>query len=259
MSDQIDTLRPFMKKLNFRGALSVKDQQAVLALPHVVAEFSPAKQLVRQGEEPRHCSILLDGFAFRYKVLLEGRRSICAVHIMGDIVDLQNSLLGTPDYGVQTLTQCLVAFIPREEILRLAFKMPNIGKAIWSDSLVEASMCREWIANVGRRDAAGRLSHLLCEFGVRREAAGLGNRESYELPMTQEQLADATGLTQVHVNRMLRELEERGLITRGQKSVRVEDWNGLAAEGAFSEAYLHLGGLRGRFSQDASLEHLGFS
>ena len=159
----------------------------------------------------------------------------------GDIVDLQNALLGTADHGVQTLTRCQAAYIPREEIQRIAFAVPGVGMAMWYDTLVDGSVFREWIANVARRDAAARLAHLLCEFGVRLEAIGLGDRFSYELPMTQEQLADATGLTPVHVNRTLRHLEERGLIARAKKFVAIADWRRLEDQGGFTDTYLHLG------------------
>jgi CRP-like cAMP-binding protein len=107
--------------------------------------------------------------------------------------------------------------------------------------LVDASIFREWIANVGRRDARTRLAHLLCEFALRLEVAGLGRQSNYELPMTQEQLADATGMTAVHVNRCMRSLEREGLIERGSaRGVRIGSWKQLAAAGDFDSTYLHL-------------------
>jgi CRP-like cAMP-binding protein len=212
----------------------------LLALPHKVEEVLPNKHLVREGEKPTRSCLLLEGFAFRHKVLVDGARSINAIHMKGDVVDLQNSLLGTADHSVQTLTRCSVAFIPREEIRRIAFAFPNVGLAMWYDTLVDGSIFREWIANVARRDAAARLAHLLCEFGLRLEAIGLGDRVSYELPMTQEQLADATGLTPVHVNRTLKDLEERGLIARTKKYVAISDWKRMEDQGGFTDTYLHL-------------------
>lgn len=229
-----------MKKLQLWGSLSDEEQQAVLALPHEVSELSSGKHIARAGEQPSHSCVLLEGFAFRYNRLADGSRSISSVQMKGDVVDLQNALVGTSDHNVQTLTRCKVAIIPREEIVRLAFALPNVGMAMWYDTLVDAAIFREWIANVGRRDSSARLAHLLCEFGLRLETAGLGNRASYELPMTQEHLADATGLTQLHVNRTLKNLEERGLITRAKKSVVIADWKRLAAEAGFTGKYLHL-------------------
>ena len=111
---------------------------------------------------------------------------------------------------------------------------------MWYDTLVDASIFREWIANIARRQAGPRLSHLLCEFGLRLEAIGLGDRASFELPMTQEQLADATGLTPVHVNRTLKDLEARGLIARTRKFVAIDDWSGMLDEAGFNDTYLHI-------------------
>jgi CRP-like cAMP-binding protein len=158
----------------------------------------------------------------------------------GDFVDLQNALMSPSDHAVQTLTKAHVAFVDRDEILDLAFRHPRIGMALWQDTLVDASIFREWITNVGRRDAIARLAHLICEFGVRLAASGLGDRQSFELPMTQELLADAVGLTPVHVNRTLMDMERDGLFTRTIRYVVVPDWRRLASAGDFDEAYLHL-------------------
>jgi CRP-like cAMP-binding protein len=161
----------------------------------------------------------------------------------GDIVDLQNSLLGRADHSVQALTRATIARIPRDAIIAAAAKFPNLGMAMWYDTLVDASIFREWILNNARRDAQTRIAHLLCEFGVRLESLGLGERSSYEFPMTQEQLADACGLTPVHINRSLRDLEERGLITRAARYVSVADWSQLKQAGEFEVDYLHLDGV----------------
>jgi CRP-like cAMP-binding protein len=105
--------------------------------------------------------------------------------------------------------------------------------------LIDASIFREWVVNVGRRDSRARVAHLLCEFSLRLEAAGLARNHRYELPMTQEQLADAVGLTAVHVNRVLKQLGEDGLITRDRRTITIEDWQRLRDVGDFNERYLH--------------------
>jgi CRP-like cAMP-binding protein len=122
----------------------------------------------------------------------------------------------------------------------LARERPAVGHAILVKILVEASIFREWVLNVGRRDSRMRLAHLLCELGVRLEAEGLAEDYGYELPMTQEQLADALGLTPVHVNRTLKALEEEGLIVRSKRSVSFPDWKRLRLVGDFNQRYLHL-------------------
>jgi CRP-like cAMP-binding protein len=184
---------------------------------------------------------MLSGFSYRHKVVAAGARQIVALHMKGDMVDLQNSFLGVADHSVQMLTEGEVAFIPRDAIKQVAFERPRVGLAMWFDTLVDGSIFREWIANVGRRDAHTRLAHLLCEFALRLKVAGLGERSEYELPMTQEQIADCTGLTAVHVNRTLKVLEAERLIERrSSRTVVIGDWKKLAEAGDFDSTYLHL-------------------
>jgi CRP-like cAMP-binding protein len=229
-----------LRKLEYSGPLSDSDREAVLALPHTLKSIEPQGYIVREGDKPSHSCLLRTGFVYRHKIVANGARQICSIHMAGDIVDLQNSLLGTADHNVQALTRAEVALIPRTAIRAIAFERPAVGMAMWFDTLVDGSIFREWIANVGRRDARTRLAHLLCEFALRLEAAGLGKHDDYTLPMTQEQLADCTGLTSVHVNRTLRGLDIDGVIKRTSRSVTVEDWKRLAAEGDFRSGYLHL-------------------
>jgi CRP-like cAMP-binding protein len=159
----------------------------------------------------------------------------------GEAVDLQNSLLGTADHSVQMLSAGTIAMIPREEIQRIAFERPAVGKAMWLDTLVDGSIFREWIANIGRRDARTRIAHLLCELSLRLKVAGLGQQTGYEMPLTQEQIADATGLTPVHVNRSIKSLEADKLIERSNpRSITIGDWRKLADFGDFNSHYLHL-------------------
>jgi CRP-like cAMP-binding protein len=184
---------------------------------------------------------MLSGLAIRHKFVAGGARQIVAIHMKGDMVDLQNSFLGVADHSVQVLTASEVAFVPSEAVKALAFTRPRVGMAMWFDTLVDGSIFREWIANVGRRDAQMRMAHLLCEFSLRLKLAGLGEETHYELPMTQEQLADTTGMTPVHVNRTLKSLEAQGLITRSStRSVTIDDWQRLAEAGDFDSNYLHL-------------------
>jgi CRP-like cAMP-binding protein len=158
----------------------------------------------------------------------------------GDLVDLQNAFLGTADHSVQALTACEVAYVPHQALRQIALERPAIGAAMWHDTLVDGSIFREWIANVGRRDARTRLAHMLCEFALRLEAADLGDHRHWELPMTQDQLADVVGLTAVHVNRTLKTLDRDGLVKRTKRAISVTDWKALAEAGDFTSGYLHL-------------------
>jgi CRP-like cAMP-binding protein len=243
-SDQ-PALAAMMPKMERWVKLDDADRQALLALPHQLRSLGPTQYVVREGNEAEHCALLLSGFAFRSKIVGDGGRQIVALHMKGDMVDLQNSVLGIADHNVQALTRIEVALIPRAAILEITARLPNVGRAMWHDTLVDGSVGREWVANLGRRDARTRIAHLLCEFSLRLKTAGLGEQCNYELPMTQEQLADCTGLTPVHVNRTLKALDSDKLVTRTMRSVKIEDWERLADAGDFNSTYLHID-LKGR-------------
>jgi CRP-like cAMP-binding protein len=233
-------LERVLRRLESRAALDAEDRAAVMALPLTYRKLEPAAYMVREGELTETCILLLDGFAYRHKVTGDGERQILSVHMPGEFLDLQNSLLGLADHNVQTLTRCEVAVVPVTSLRALADARPTVGRAMWIDTLIDSAIFREWIVNVGRRDSISRLSHLLCEFALRLDAAGLAKDRCYELPMTQEQLADCTGLTPVHVNRVLKELGRMGLISRDKRSVRILEWDRLQHIGDFNTRYLHL-------------------
>jgi CRP-like cAMP-binding protein len=228
------------RKLSRWFPLDDADREALLALPFTERSLPPGSHIVRDGDRPAHSCLLISGFAYRHKIVGDGGRQILSIHLAGDVVDLQNSLLGTADHNVQALSHVEFALIPREAVRDIAFSHPNIGMAMWYDTLVDGSVHREWTANIGRRDARTRMAHLLCEFGIRLEAAGLGSICEYEMPMTQEQLADSLGLTAVHVNRTLMGLDRDELTRRSRRSVLIRDWARLAEEGDFNRSYLHL-------------------
>jgi CRP-like cAMP-binding protein len=230
-----------LRQLEYHVPLSPEDRQAVLALPHTVKTLEQRHYIVREFDRTTHSCVMLRGYSIRHKVVGSGNRQICAIHMKGDLVDLQNSFLGVADHSVQMLTAGQIAMVPRDEIQRIAFERAAVGKAMWINTLVEASIAREWLANVGRRDARTKIAHLLCEFSLRLKVAGLGEQSGYELPMTQEQLGDATGLTAVHVNRTIKTLEAEKVIERSDpRSIRIGDWRKLAQAGDFDSNYLHL-------------------
>lgn len=230
-----------MKKLAYRSDLDAKDRAAIMALPFTLRTLERSQFIVRERELATHSCVMLSGYSIRSKLVATGNRQIVAIHMKGECVDLQNSLLKVADHSVQMLTPAKVALIPREEVIRLTLERPRVGHAMWIDTLVDGSIFREWIANIGRRDAHTRVAHLLCEFSLRLKSAGLGDETGYELPMTQEQLADATGLTAVHVNRTLKALERNGLIERASaRAIHIAQWRKLAEAGGFDSNYLHM-------------------
>lgn len=242
------TLKPLVQKLGYWGQFDAADEQALLELPHRTKRMKRHGHIVRERERTSHSWLMLSGFSFRHKIVSGGARQIVAVHMKGDVVDLQNSFLGVADHSVQMLSEGEVAFIPRDALKQLAFERPRVGMAMWVDTLVDGSVFREWIANVGRRDAHARLAHLLCEFSLRLKVAGLGETTDYELPMTQEQIADCTGLTPVHVILRVRKPIERA--ERG--SSLAFNWHlSLAVAGRYvGKSRLGIGPILGRDQGD---------
>jgi CRP-like cAMP-binding protein len=228
------------RKLSTHATLRDADRQAILDLPNSLRVLDPQSYVIREGETPRLCGVLVSGFAFRQKLTNEGARQILDILVPGDALDFQGLFLDVADHNVQTLNRATIAMVPREALQTLLHTHPALAQAIFVSVLVEASIQREWTLNVGRRSAPVRLAHLLCEFAQRLEARGLAAEYGYELPMTQEQLADALGLTQVHVNRTLRALELRGLITRDKRRVCFPEWQQMRDFGDFNQRYLHL-------------------
>jgi CRP-like cAMP-binding protein len=231
-------LQLFVDKLETHTALDDDDRAAILALPHTLRTLEASAYLFREGDHAANCCVILSGFACRHKIVAGGARQILSVHMRGDGTDLQNAFLPLGDHSIQALTRVEVAFIPADKVREAALARPLVGRALWSETLLDAAIQREWTANVGRRDSRTRIAHLLCELGLRQERIGLCDRRYYALPMTQEQLADATGLTPVHVNRTLQALRAEGVIAREKRTIDIADWDHLTRIGDFHMAYL---------------------
>ena len=232
-------LQRMVNKVARRGPLSEDDRQALLDLPYRLQTFEPNRYIVREGNSSPHSALIISGYAYRQKLTIDGARQIVSFHIPGDFIDLQAALMEVADHNVQALTRCELALVPVQAVRALLQSHPAIANAMWVDTLVDASIFREWVMNVGRRNARERISHLLCEFARRLELAGLASPDGYEFPMTQEQLADATGLTAVHVNRTLKSLDKDGLIVRSHRFISIPDWERLRTVAGFNDLYLH--------------------
>ena len=241
MNSPVDhPLASFVKNLEAYCAIDPADGAALLELPYRARMLDSSVYLVREGDHPVNCGILLSGFAYRQKQTSDGQRQILSLHIPGECLDLQHLYLNIADHSVQMLSRGEVALVAMKDIQALLVERPGVARAILMNTLVEASIFREWILNVGRRDARTRLAHLLCEFAVRMHAGGFVKDGGYRLPVTQEQLADALGLTAVHVSRTLKSLETEGLIERNKRMVTFSSWTKLREIGDFNLRYLHL-------------------
>ena len=208
------------------------------ALPFTRRLVERDRFIVREGEVPTSCGLLVKGFAIRQKVVRSGARQIVSFHFPGDFVDLQSCLLAINDHSVQALGPCEVAVVPKAAILALIERRCSVGLTMWFDTLAEGAIFREWVVNVGRRNARARIAHLLCELAVRLENEPRDG-SVFELPLTQEHIADATGLTPVHTNRTIQILRKEGVISLSGGRLTVHDWDALRSLGDFSQLYLH--------------------
>lgn len=228
-----------IEKLDRLATLSATDRELLRALPYTVETIGGSRTLVREGSAITRCCLLIDGFACRYKTTVDGRRQIVSFHIPGDILDIQHLLLDHADHSVETITPAKIAWVAVEELQALVLDRRDVGQALWRDVLIDASTFREWVLNVGQRDAKTRIAHMLCEFAARLIRSGGASEADCRLPLTQQQIADATGLTAVHVNRMLRTLREDGALVIGSREVRIASFDRLRQIAHFDPAYLH--------------------
>lgn len=220
--------------------LSDAEKRALLDVPMIGREYPRGSDLVPEGVRASESCLILDGFACRYKVLLEGKRQILSFHPPGDIPDLQSLHLKTMDHSVGALTRTRAAFIAHADIAALIDRHPRLGSIFWRVTLIDAAIFREWMVGLGRQDATSRLARLLCEMAVRLKAVGLVSNHTFVLPLTQQDLGDAAGMSTVHVNRVLRDLRQAELVEMRASEVVVRDWRGLRGVAEFNPAYLHL-------------------
>ena len=231
---------PLTRSLEQFGPVSETESRVLSTMVLRTRQVAAGKDIVREGSRPLECCLILDGFACRYKLLSEGRRQIMSFHIPGDICDLQNFLLPVMDHSIAALTRCLVGMIPHQTIHMITETYPHLTRLLWHSTLLDAAVFREWLVGVGRRSALARVAHLFCEILLRLEAVGLAKVSGCELPLTQTDIGDALGLTNVHVSRVLQELRRQRLITSRQKALVVHDWEGLKRAAEFEPSYLHI-------------------
>ena len=228
-----------LAKLESIAELSAEDKQALMALPMASATFGADADIHREGDRPSRCCLLVDGFVCRYRLLGSGQRQIISFHTPGDIFDLQSLHLAVMDHSAAALVPSQVAFIPHQALQELIRQYPRIAAALWREALIDAAIFREWIVGLGRRTAYGRIAHLFCELAHKLKAVGLAEDTIFELPITQVELADALGLSSVHVNRVLQQLRADGLIRWQGSILAILDWERLKQAGEFDPAYLH--------------------
>ena len=229
---------PLVAKLRTVTDLSADDVAALDGICENAREIGARRNIIREGDRPDHVHLVVEGWAARYKLLPDGARQITAFLIPGDFCDLHVTILGEMDHSIAALTRAKVAFISRRRMDELIDR-PAVAKALWWATLVDEAVLRAWIVNVGRRDAFEAIGHLMCELFVRMKHVGLVEDHSFELPLTQEEIADSLGLTPVHVNRVLQRLRADGLISLKRGSLEILDYGRLQKVSGFNPNYLH--------------------
>ncbi len=233
-------LELFVRRLEARSSISPAERDAVLALKGHPQNVDAHRDFVRLGEELQESCLIVDGLVARFAQLEDGSRQIISLHVAGDMVDLYSLMLPRAPSPLHALTNSTIMKVPHEALRRLAFEHVGLSAALWRDCVVDGTIIAQWLVNVGRKNARGRLAHLLCEMAVRYAHVGHLKDGCYPFPITQEQIGDALGLTSVHVNRSIRTLREEGAVRITRSEVKVLDWPLLASIAEFDPAYLHL-------------------
>jgi CRP-like cAMP-binding protein len=239
-ADAASAVAPLLLKLRARDIVNQEEEEVLRASVAEIREHPPGRPIVRLGTSLSASTLLIDGIVCRYKDLADGQRQIMDLHVAGDFVDLHGFLLKRIDHNVGPLTAVRVASIPHDALRGITETHPHLGRMLWFSTLLDAAIHREKILSVGRRSAVARIAHIFCELFVRLRLVGLADEGGYRLPITQADIADATGLTSVHVNRMLKKLRDDKMLTFRGGQVTMANWEGLQRVAEFDPTYLHL-------------------
>ena len=239
---------PLIRRLETFRVLPAIDRVALDEATRDVRSLPAHTALLREGDAPGAVRVLVEGFACRHKIVDDGKRQIVGFLLPGDICDAHVFTLSHTDHDVEVLTDAKVAVIPRDVMEGTLAARPAIARALLWSSLVNESISREWLANMGRRSPNKRIGHLLCEMLTRMRAVGLTTDDRFALPITQADLGDTVGLSTVHVNRTLQELKAKKLIASKRWLFEILDVAALMAFSGFDPGYLHLDPAPGRRS-----------
>ena len=229
----------FIKKLRGFAELTAGDEAALESATDAPRTYPARQDLIREGDEPGPMFVVLEGWVCRYKILPSGTRQVMAFLMPGDACDLHIKLLTEMDHSIQTITPAVVAMITRDRMQTLMDGHPNIASAMYSAQLVDEGILRAWIVSMGRRSSTERVAHLICELYLRARSIGLTGDGEFDLPLSQLILADALGMTAVHINRVLKELRLSGAMALNRGSVTILDPVKLIQIAGFDENYLH--------------------
>ncbi|RYY22598.1 MAG: Crp/Fnr family transcriptional regulator [Sphingomonadales bacterium] len=234
-------IEKYLMKLRARDSIDAIEEAAIRDSITDVVHYPAGTTFIRAGEPLHYSTLIIRGLICRYKDMSDGQRQITALHVPGDFADLHSFTLKHLDHNVMTLSPCTIAKSPHDRIQKICEEFPRLARLFWFSTNLDACIHREWEVSLGRRNATERTAHLLCELHVRLAMVGLTDGDSYELPITQTELAECVGLTSVHVNRVLRDLREAGLVEFRGGRVTIQNLAGLRRAAEFDPDYLYLG------------------
>lgn len=233
-------IEKLLLKLALRDIVSEEEEQALRDAILKVEEHEARQTVVKADLAIKKSNLLIAGLACRYKDMRDGRRQILELHVPGDFVDLHSFPLKRLDHNILALTPCTIGIVPHERLERITERMPHLSRLLWFSTMLDASIHREWIMSLGRRSAIARVAHLFCEMYVRFDVVNMTDDFTFPLPITQNDLAEIVGVTSVHVNRVLKDLREMGVVTFRAGKVSVHDFARVREIAEFDTGYLHL-------------------
>ncbi len=236
----IVTIDKLLMKLRRRDDVSAEEEDRLRQLVEPPQRTAARTIIIREGEPLDRSTLLCEGLMGRFKDMRDGERQISELHVPGDFLDLHSFTLKSIDHGIIALTDCVFCWASHAALERVTAELPHLGRLLWMSTNLDAAIHRAWTVSLGRRDALSRTAHFFCELQLRLAVVGMADDGGYALPLTQVDLSECMGLSAVHMNRVLRELRERNLVTFRSGHVHIHDLAGLQWIAEFTPGYLFL-------------------
>lgn len=231
---------PVLLKISQAATLTEEERAAISSLIVQTVAAPAGEDIVLQGETPQFSTVLLEGLAYRYCTLPDGRRAVVSFQIAGDWVDLHSLFLDRMDHSIGAVSACLVGKAPHAAVHALVKRYPHLGLAFWRDTTMDSAIMRQWLVNATARDARARMAHVFCEMQLRQQGIGQADDTGFDFPVTQVLLADAVGISVVHANRILQQLKADGLLEFARGHAVIHDLPALWRVAEFDPSYLRL-------------------
>lgn len=232
-------IKPLIEKLSHYMVLSEEEKQILENTTRQRVAFEKGDDIITQGQRPDYVYLIESGWACRYKLLEDGRNHTMAFLIPGDLCDVHVTILDKMDHSIRALTALKLTKFSTDEMINIMENHPRLARAFFWSTLVDEATLREWLVNMGTRTCELRVAHVLCELLLRSRMAGLSHDDSFDFPLTQVELGESMGISQVHTNRVLQKLRHEGLISMEGRRVVIHDWKRMKAFSQFDPTYLH--------------------